>query len=98
MSKPNTHDKIAAIDIVNGWIELNIRNGFETDEVRRELARIQQTLETRKQKLLAPAQPKKPKASRKQDSEWTVQAVNTVIPVPTGLRHTDNAITKRSKR
>ncbi len=62
MSKPTRDDKIAAIDIVNSWIQLEVRNGFGTDEVRHELERIYQQLERRKQTLLTP-KPRKPKAT-----------------------------------
>lgn len=109
MSKSNKQDKVEAIKRVQLLIfdYLTEFKDDNPDNVLDEMEYIATQLETRLQKLLAPPVPKPP---RKQDSKspaalelehlQRTQTTGTVIPVPDGLRHTDNAITKtkRSKQ
>lgn len=102
MPKITTQDKIEAVEIIRKLIK---NYGVQytsnvSDGVLAELDNRVKKLERELSTLLAPAQPKKPKASRKQDNEWTVitpQEVYKVIPAPDGLKN-DSAIRKQVRK
>lgn len=97
-SKPTVEERIEEIDI---QIKLNKSYGvqytaYASDGVLLALQARVRKLEREREKLLHPA----PRIPRKQDSKQAVNAPaeGKVIPVPSGLQVSENAIGKRVRK